>query len=377
MLSLDGEIAATHEAGGYQQWQPFIEIFSRLTIMARLTISGPAVTQATGPRVEFASLPDYNGLGHFALRLPKLVRVIWRGVTGADLYLLRLPEPLSLLAGLRCVLQRQSFVTIVVGDISTLARISLPRPIAMIAARPLVLLVRFLVRRAAGSIFVTQRVLQQSFPPPRQQPTLARSNVRLERFLLPQSRVLSHDSRFLISIGSQQSNVKGHDVAIEALARLRARDHRYHLTLLGDGRTQPELRALAARLHVSDAVEFRGHVSSAEEVRSALEEADLIVVPSRSEGLPRALLEGMATGLPAVATAVGGIVELLSPQCLVPIEDPHGLARAISRVFDTPGLWTQLSSENAARAAEIADSTSDERLRAFFEQVDARLRTAS
>ncbi|GAB3976194.1 glycosyltransferase family 4 protein [Plantactinospora veratri] len=80
---------------------------------------------------------------------------------------------------------------------------------------------------------------------------------------------------------------------------------------LGDGRYRPRLERLATDLGVRRQVHFTGTISAATEVRRQLDAADLFVMPSRTEGLPKALIEAMARGLPAVATSVGGIPELL------------------------------------------------------------------
>jgi glycosyltransferase involved in cell wall biosynthesis len=102
----------------------------------------------------------------------------------------------------------------------------------------------------------------------------------------------------------------------------------------------PDLRARARSLGIESTVEFLGQVDR-DGVRRALDAADLFVLPSLTEGLPRALLEAMAKGLPAVASAVGGIPELLPPECLVPPGEVHRLAERIQ----------QLMSSDAARAA--------------------------
>jgi glycosyltransferase involved in cell wall biosynthesis len=75
-------------------------------------------------------------------------------------------------------------------------------------------------------------------------------------------------------------------------------------------------------------------------------------VPSRSEGFPNAVLEAMALGIPAVASDVGGIHDVVKHEVtglLVPPEDPGALARALDRLFGDPELWERLARE--ARAA--------------------------
>ena len=79
------------------------------------------------------------------------------------------------------------------------------------------------------------------------------------------------------------------------------------LCLVGDGKHRPELERRAAALGVSERIEFRGQLASCELVRQELDRADLFVLPSRQEGLPRAMIEAMARGLPCIGSTVGGI----------------------------------------------------------------------
>ena len=74
--------------------------------------------------------------------------------------------------------------------------------------------------------------------------------------------------------------------------------------------------------------------------------ANLVVLPSHSEGSPNVLLEAMSAGLPIIATAVGGVPEIVEHEkqaLLVEKQNPSALARSIERLLDDPGLCAQLS----------------------------------
>jgi glycosyltransferase involved in cell wall biosynthesis len=123
------------------------------------------------------------------------------------------------------------------------------------------------------------------------------------------------------------------------------------LRIVGGGTLLPEFQRQALDLNVLADVEFLGQLDRAG-VRKALDSADLFVHPSLTEGLPRALLEAMARGLPAVASAVGGVPELLPPDCLVPARDPSALAGLIHRLMTDLVALDSLGRRNreAARA---------------------------
>ena len=145
---------------------------------------------------------------------------------------------------------------------------------------------------------------------------------------------------------------KGQDLLLRALPRVRAAAGPLTLTLVGDGPDRARLEALAAELDLGDAVRFAGRVT---DVRPALAEADLFVLPSRFEGHPLALLEAMDAGLPIVATAVAGNAETLRADegLLAAPEDPEALAAAM--------LTLLLDRERAARLGAAARRGAAER----------------
>jgi glycosyltransferase involved in cell wall biosynthesis len=102
------------------------------------------------------------------------------------------------------------------------------------------------------------------------------------------------------------------------------------LEIVGDGELRSELERLAVKLGVADRVSFLGERPK-EQVAELMRAADLFVLPSLAENLPVALIEAQASGLPAVASDVGGVSELLDPGAgaLVPAGDPAALADAI------------------------------------------------
>ncbi len=103
-------------------------------------------------------------------------------------------------------------------------------------------------------------------------------------------------------------------------------------------------------------------------MRSQLDQADLFVLPSRQEGLPRALLEAMARALPAIGSTAGGIPELLPPEDLVAPADIGALAAKIAEVLTDPARLQAMSARNLAKARGYRDQlTSRHRERYLLE----------
>lgn len=127
---------------------------------------------------------------------------------------------------------------------------------------------------------------------------------------------------------------KGQAHLLQALATLRPGHPDMSLDIVGDGELRDSLEARAGRLGLADTVRFHGE-RSREDVSQLMREADLFVLPSLYENLPCVLIEAMASGLPSVASGVGGVPELLPFEAgvTVPPADPHALAQAIERAL--------------------------------------------
>jgi len=129
---------------------------------------------------------------------------------------------------------------------------------------------------------------------------------------------------------------KGIQVLLEAARTVLQSHPRARFTLAGDGPLRLELEAQAERLGISKQVHFLGTVQDTPEL---LARCDLFVLPSLWEGMPLSLLEAMAAGRPAVATAVSGSAELILDEetgLLVPAGDPAALAAAMIRLLQDP-----------------------------------------
>lgn len=105
---------------------------------------------------------------------------------------------------------------------------------------------------------------------------------------------------------SQLNADKGHEDVLQAMAELKKRGHDFVYHIVGTGRIESELKALASGLNLDDHTVWHGFRKN---VRAQLREADVFILPSRREGLPNTLLEAMAEGLCCVSRDVGGVKE--------------------------------------------------------------------
>jgi glycosyltransferase involved in cell wall biosynthesis len=146
--------------------------------------------------------------------------------------------------------------------------------------------------------------------------------------------------------------IKGHAVLLRALAAARARVPGLRLRVAGDGPLAVELRSAVRDLGLDDAVSFLGRVAP---VAPVLEAAGVVVVPSFGEGFGMVALEAMERGRPVVASAVGGLPEIVEDGrtgLLVPPGDADALARAIEQLAGDPGRASAMGAAGRMRAVE-------------------------
>ena len=138
------------------------------------------------------------------------------------------------------------------------------------------------------------------------------------------------------------TGVKRHTDLLQAFAIVRQHTPQAHLLLLGDGPLRGEVSAQVVALGLTNAVTLLGDRPDVEQLLPAL---DVSVLASSTEGMSNAILESMACGLPVIATAVGGNLQLVRDQSsglLVPPLDPASLATAMQVLAGSPATRAQM-----------------------------------
>jgi glycosyltransferase involved in cell wall biosynthesis len=193
-------------------------------------------------------------------------------------------------------------------------------------------------------ILIPNGVSIDAFSPDRE----VRQRVRRELEVEPQTLVFVHVGRF--------AAVKNHEMLVAAFAQLVGQQPLpTELWLVGDGELREAVQHQVRALGIESRVRFLGVRS---DIPDLLRAADVFVFPSRWEGNPLSVMEAMATGLPVIATAVGGVPELVEEGAsgiLVPNEDLHGLVAAMQRMAQDPNLRGQMGQAARQRAVERFD----------------------
>jgi glycogen(starch) synthase len=185
---------------------------------------------------------------------------------------------------------------------------------------------------------------------------VSRSSVIFNSVDLPaiSPRPLSAEAPRLLCLGRLQTQ-KGFDVALSAMAALKGRFPNARLIIAGDGPERSALERQASELNLTDAVEFIGWVAP-DRVPVLINEATIVVMPSRWEGLPLVALEAGQLSRPVVATRISGLSELVQDRrtgLLVEPEDVTGLAEAIAFMLAHPETAARMGQALSTRVQEL------------------------
>jgi glycosyltransferase involved in cell wall biosynthesis len=196
-------------------------------------------------------------------------------------------------------------------------------------------------------------------PAPPAVPEARRTALRAE-FGVPEGHLLAATVA-LFRVG------KGHDDLLDAVALLNGAG--VHFLLVGSGPEEARLRERVRSEGLTDEVVFAGFRDDVAEVLAA---CDLVVHPSRADALPTALIHSLAAGVPAVATSVGGIPEIVGEAAgrLVPPGEPKALAAAIEELAGDPGLRRAMGAAARERFSARFDGEAwARRLRGLYQRV--------
>ena len=372
----------------YTFWSNYLATFDEVLVLARVGAHRGVVREearADGPRVSFCALPDYQGPWQYLQNLRALKARVKEAVLRCDAYLLRVPGLVGTLAWREIKRRRKPYALEVVGDpwdaLGPGTVPSLFRPLfRRVATRDL----KAMCRGAAAVHYVTQSALQRRYPPARNAHVAGFSDALMDSAFASPAVQVERSRRLetkqgngtplrkpfrLGFIGSLSQMYKGPDVLLRAAALCRESGVDLETALVGDGRYAEAMKALARELGIEGRTQFLGQLSFGEAVFEFLDSVDLFVMPSRAEGLPRALLEAMARGCPCIGSHIGGIAEVLSADDLVPPGDARCLAKKIQEVTGDLERMKRMGRRNLEKAEEFSPERLREVRRAFFEFV--------
>jgi glycosyltransferase involved in cell wall biosynthesis len=376
----------TATINSYSFWKRYLDVFDCVRVLARVAdvdISEPQWLRADGPHVEFYPVPCFIGPQQFLRKLPAINRAMRNALSGEDAVIMRVPSVIWNKMTRRLKREGRPFGLEVVGDpYDVFAPGGVNHPLRPVFRTIFSRALRRQCREAHAVSYVTQRALQRRYPSkalamgisdvmlPEGAFTTSYSSIELKSGQVlssGRSRVPERGRATLVFVGSLAQLYKAPDVLIEAFAKANQRGSDLRLRMVGDGRYRPMLEGLCRQFGIENRCEFLGQLSGGAAVQDVLDSADVFVLPSRVEGLPRAMIEAMARGLPCIGTNVGGIPELLPAEDLVEPGDADALAEKIEEIVGDPDRQRLMSACNLAEARNYVDEILREKRIAFYE----------
>lgn len=328
----------------YAYWSEYLRTFSEVEIAARvLSVKQleAEMCRVDGPGVKFYAIPYYVGPTAFLMAVPIVFFRILLLTLKRRRFLLRSGN-ISNLAWLCLMMQRKAYLREYPGDISdALKKFMGPGIIPSIISTLSGCIARTQGRYSAANSFVSESVkrIYSSSKPSYVFSSFNYEEIRgLKKTAQPKNRRCNQ----IIAVGRLEPE-KGHKILIEAFLRLKLTDTQLHI--VGDGRQAKKLK----QKYVSESIIFHGPVTERQSLVNLLCSADLFVLPSLTEGMPRALLEAMACGLPCIGSEVGGVPEVLENDFLA----KPGSVTELSKLIHQLSVNAELRHSQGRRNAEF------------------------
>jgi glycosyltransferase involved in cell wall biosynthesis len=371
-------------------WSRYLSVFDGVRVLARVhrvREVPESWKRVDGDGVTVAAVPAYVGPFDFVRNVFRVRAAVSRALGREPAILLRVPGVIATLARTALPAARPYGVEVLGDPYDAFSPGGFPHPLRPFFRWWFRYTLRGQCRDAACHLYVTEYTLQQRYPPGRRRThvppqceegmLVSASDVELpdEAFApSPGSREPRPDAagagggrRFrLVFIGTLEVPYKALDVAMAALAESVRAGVDAELAIIGTGRLRASFESLGRSLGISDRLMFLGSLPAGEAVRQQLDASDLFVLSSRVEGLPRALMEAMARGLPCIGTRVGGIPELLPDDAMVAPGDAGELARKIIEVAANPARRAEMAARNLSFARRYHEDVLQPRRLAFY-----------
>ena len=324
---------------GYNIWERYLAVFDSIVVSTRMRIDDPIDDSMTknmklssGPRVKFKPISEYRKSVDMIFNRKKISNQVREILEQCDCIIIRLPSFIGGIACKEAEKMGKPYLVEVVGcawdalwNHSVMGKIVAP----FMYSRT-----KHSVLYASHVIYVTNEFLQKKYPTNGRNTNC--SNVDLEEFddnvLLNRINKIKSKSKngniIIGTIAAVDVRYKGQQYVIQALGKLNKRgitNLKYQLVGGGD---QSYLKSIAKKYGVINQVEFLGTMLH-EEVINWLNNIDIYVQPSLTEGLPRALIEAMSRGVFSIGSDAGGIPELLDSKYII-----KNISKNIDKICD-------------------------------------------
>ena len=369
----DGSIY-TPSVHSYEFFKRYLNVFDEIEVVARLRSATAEETQnmilMSGPRLSVCAIPYFRGMKQMSRHIIKITKAIAKSKKQNDCVIYRAPQVESYLAWFLGGSRKKPCAVEVVADPKGWTHVK------GIAKLINIYMLRQICKKANGATYETAEYLQKLYPPKasikgksKYAFTSYYSSVDLDRkdFLGSKSYVPVPNPFTIVHVSNAlDDDLKGHSTVIRTASMLKNKGYNIKVKFIGDGTAIDEFKAYARQMGIDKEVEFTGRISGKENVMKTMRECDIMMFPSRSEGLPRSIIEAMAVGLPVLSTPVAGIPELIDEKYLRLPDDAEGFTEILLRLLNNPDELSEMSINNIKTAGEYTNEVLEKKRNDFY-----------
>ena len=359
---------------GYEVWLRYLKVFEQLVVVTRAkdasSLDVTRLKRSSGDNVSFVKVPDFKSIKSF-YRYFQAKKIIEEEVKKADAIIAR-NSTIANIAANYAIKYNKPFAYEVVGcpwdSLWNYGNIQgkIMAPFAYFRTKKI-------AKKSPFTLYVTNEFLQKRYPS--RGYSISCSDVdlpKLEDKILEKriEKIKRFDPNETIKIGmigALTSEYKGFDLAIKASKDLNNKYKNVELHLLGSG-DKSKWKNFSKKMKVQDKVIFEGTLPSGKPVFKWLDNMDIYIQPSKTEGLPRALIEAMSRGCPAVGSKTGGIPELLDKDFVHKKGNYKDLALKIDKFISNKEIMIQQAKRNFDLSKQYSKEILDEKRTKFWNE---------
>lgn len=359
----------------------YLRVFERIRIVARCENEqrlGDSRVLIDDNRIEYSPLPLFHGPREYINVYKSIEKEIRSVVNDCDAAILRLPNPINDRILPRIISSKIPYAVEIVACARDIAKTD-----HSLMHRLIWRWEDFQIRKACynadGVSCVTRHYLQQYYYSKKKDHFDSYySSLSIEEDFFMGPKQLKEGHVFIISHVANQvylNSIKGHKEMIDMLVYIK---HRNDIKMRFVGASYyggvEEIIRYAEEKGVRDMIEFTGFLDRIQ-LKRLYAETDLIIFPSRSEGLPRVIIEAMAAGIPCVGSPVGGIPELLPDRMLCDCFNPGALANKVNRLLGDASLYNEISDYSFKKSQEYKAQVLQLRRDNFYSKLKSLVKT--
>ena len=360
----------------YSFFDRYLQVFDEVVVASRVKLASyddvKGFLRCDGPHMIVAELPDMHGMTAYIKKLFSFRKASKAAIDGVDCAIIRLPSmPATMVLHYYKKTKKNYALEVVADPESAYASNT-------IAKFMFTHMLKKQCLEANGVSYVTRDYLQRKYP------SFFRKNgdddkhfesyystIRLKDVFFGEPKHYLNKKSFIIvhTANNMNNNVKGHFELIQATAKVVDQGYDVYVRFVGDGSLRSYLESKSVQLGIRNRITFVGRLAGSDSVREELINADLLVFPTKAEGLPRSVIEAMAVGLPCISTPVAGIPELLDADDLFDPMNIDGFANRIIEFISNPKLMEEKSIRNIIKAREYSEDILVKRRNEYYKRL--------